>query len=113
VYEASKKYGITELESLAHQYIQRFRDGLTLSEILRESTDMFLKDPEDKTWFPNFIKGELQRILGSSELACSLHELYGGLGQNDRFDNIVFKMVVEILHVRLRSMSKDGKSFAI
>lgn len=110
VYEASRRYGITDLESLAHQYIQRFRDSLTLSEILRETRDTFLKDSGDETWIPNFIRGELQRILGPSEITQNLHELYKGLGHNDRFDTIVLKMVVEILHARLRSMSKDGKN---
>lgn len=113
VYEASRKYGIADLEHRAHQYIQHFGDKLSLAEILRETNDIFPRDPEDETWFSNYIGGELQRILGRSEISCSLDELYQGLGQNDRFDNIVLKMVVEILHVRLRSMSKDGKTFVI
>jgi hypothetical protein len=54
-----------------------------LSEILQEAKDIFLKDPKDKTWFPNFIKKELQQILGSIKSAHSLYKLYKGLDQND------------------------------
>lgn len=109
VYEASRKYGITDLEKLAYQYLQTFRSELSLSEILRETGDIFSRISEDETWFHDFIKEELRRILGASEIPHNLDELYKGLGQNTRFDNMVLKMVVEILHVRLLSMSKDGK----
>lgn len=111
VYEASRKYGIIDLENLAHQYIQRFGEGLTLSEILSETSDIFSRQWEDKDWFPDFIRGELQRFLGPSEISRNLDELSKGLGQNDRFDNIVLKIVVDILYARLRSTSKDGKTF--
>ncbi|EED11976.1 hypothetical protein TSTA_000530 [Talaromyces stipitatus ATCC 10500] len=110
VYEASRKYGIIDLENLAHQYTQRFRDQVSLSEILLETRDIFSRHPEDETWFQTFIRGELQRFLGPSGIARSLDELSKGLGRDDRFDNIVLKIVVEILSVRLRSMFKDGET---
>jgi hypothetical protein len=110
VCQASRKYGLTALEALAQHYIQRFSDELSLSDILREGSNVFSNLPEGETWFPNFIKGQLQRLLKPSELACNLDELYKSLGQNDHFDSTVLKVVVEILSVRLRSLSEDGKT---
>lgn len=112
VHEVSKKYGLVGLEALTQHYIQRFGDKLSLSDILRETRDIFSKLPEDETWFPNFIKGELQRMLKPSEVAYTLDELYKVLGQNDRFDNMVLKMVLEILSVHLRSQSRDEEVHA-
>jgi hypothetical protein len=112
VYEASRKYGIIDLENLAHRYIQRFGDEFSLSEILEEARDIFSRHPEDETWFPTFIRGELQRILRSFGIKRTLDQLHKSLGQNDRFDNIVLKIVVEILSTRLCSMFKDGKTFS-
>ncbi|KAJ5559396.1 hypothetical protein N7513_001795 [Penicillium frequentans] len=112
VYHASRKYALLNLESLAKHYIEHFGEGMSLHDILRLTRNVLSILPEGETWLPNYIQGHLKRLLETADANLRFEELYRSLGHDHYFDNVVMKMVVEMLSDRLRLVSdtlEDGK----
>ncbi|GFF59769.1 hypothetical protein IFM51744_10042, partial [Aspergillus udagawae] len=103
-YQASRAYKLPALEALAKRYMELFSEAMSTPEILRITREVFSKLPEDETWFSNHIKSSLEQWLVPGESASNLDSLYTALGQDHSFDNVVTKMMLEILSCRLRCL---------
>ncbi|KAJ9492029.1 hypothetical protein VN97_g1202 [Penicillium thymicola] len=104
VYHASRTWGLTDLEILSKQMMQRLDEEVPIIEMLRVMRDVFSSLPADETWFPGYIQGNLQRLLKPDDPGLGLRQFYNILGQDHQFDNAVTKMIIEILSLRLFSM---------
>ncbi|KAJ5225238.1 hypothetical protein N7468_006463 [Penicillium chermesinum] len=110
VYQASRTYQLPALEAFARSYIERFGEELSMPEILRTTTEVFSKLPDDETWLPKYIERNLWQSLTSSTSKFDLDEIYNALGQDHHFDNFVTKMMLEILLRPQEITSQDGKT---
>ncbi|KAJ5938323.1 hypothetical protein N7466_001457 [Penicillium verhagenii] len=110
VYHASRKHGILGLEPLAKHYVEQFGEELSLYDVLRLARDVFSTLPEGETWLPTYIKSHLLRLkLGN--LNTNLLELYSALGHDHHFDNIVMKMVVDMLSEHISDATLKSEIF--
>lgn len=106
-YQASRSYGLSGLEVIAKQKIDRLGEDMPVSEILRATRDVFSSLPVDETWLPLYIRRNLQRLVqpGGTEL----EDLFDTLGQDHRFDNTVMRIMLEIMSSRLVSLEDTPK----
>lgn len=111
VYQASSTCGIVDLELIANQKMQQLDEELPILEILRAMRDVFSSLPVGETWLPGCIQGNLQRLLKTEDLGLCLRDFYNILGLDHRFDNVLMKMIPEIISAGVFSMNKQhGKS---
>lgn len=114
VYQASRSYGLSDLEVMAKEKIKRLGKEIPIREILEATRDVFSSLPADETWLPDYLEESLQRLLKSGR--HDLGELYDTLGQDHGFDNTVMKIMLEILSTRLLSLDnapQESKSSSI
>ncbi|KAJ5979650.1 hypothetical protein N7481_006948 [Penicillium waksmanii] len=104
VYQASRTWGLTDLEILAQQKMQQLDKELPVLELLRVMRDIFSSLPVGETWVPGYIQANLQRSLKPNDPGLGLREFYDIIGQDHQFDNAVMKMIIEILSIRIFSM---------
>ncbi|KAJ5654767.1 hypothetical protein N7490_001770 [Penicillium lividum] len=104
VYHASRTWGLTGLEVLSQQKMHHLDEELPVLEILPVMRDVFSSLPAGETWLPDYIQGHLQRSLKPNDPRLGLHEFYEVIGQDHQFDNVVMKMIIEILSIRIFSM---------
>ncbi|KAJ5469743.1 hypothetical protein N7539_009361 [Penicillium diatomitis] len=97
IYQASRTYQLPSLEALARDYIERFGEEMSISDILRTTSEVFSNLPEDETWLPKYIERNLRHSLRSSKSKFDVDELYKAFGQDHYFDNTVTRMMLEIL----------------
>ncbi|PYH99224.1 hypothetical protein BO71DRAFT_425378 [Aspergillus ellipticus CBS 707.79] len=110
-YHASRTYGLPELETLAKQKMKQLDKEVPVLEVLQATRDVFSGLPASETWLPIYIEGNLQRLLEPEDPALGLRDVYNILGRDHQFDNLVMKIILEILSVRLRSMQdQHGRS---
>jgi hypothetical protein len=100
-YQASRAYKLPALEALAKRYMELFSETMATPEILQITMEVFSKLPEDETWFSNHIRSSLEQWLAPRESTTNFDLLYKVLGQDHSFDNVVTKMMLEILSSRL------------
>lgn len=100
-YQASRAYKLPALEALAKRYMELFSGAMATTEILQITMEVFSKLPEDETWFSNHIRSSLEQWLVPRESTTNFDSLYKILGQDHFFDNVVTKMMLEILSSRL------------
>jgi hypothetical protein len=100
-YQASRAYKLPALEALAKRYMEVFSEAMATPEILQITREVFSKLPEDETWFSNHIRSSLEQWLAPRESTSNFDSLYKVLGQDHSFDNVVTKMMLEILSSRL------------
>ncbi|KAJ5438138.1 uncharacterized protein N7458_009136 [Penicillium daleae] len=77
--------------------MELFSELMSTLEILQITREVFSKLPEDETWFSNHIRSCLEQWLGPRESTLNFDSLYTVLGQDHSFDNVVTKMMLEIL----------------
>jgi hypothetical protein len=113
VYQASRTYGLTDLEALAKYYVEHLGEEMSTHDILRITRDVFSKLPEGETWLPSYIEKALKCLLKPGNSEFDLDDVYKTLGHDHHFDNTVMKMMVQILSAHLRSwgdaLKDDGK----
>lgn len=100
-YHASRVYQLSALEVLAKGYIEDFGEEMSTPDTLRITREVLSKLPNDETWLLNHIKLSLEKWLLRDESNIDLDALYTVLGQDHSFDNVVTKMMLEILSSRL------------
>lgn len=88
-------------ESLAKRCMELFSEAISTPEIFRITRENFSKFFGDETWFSNHIKSSLEQWLVPGESTSNSDSLYTVLGQDRYFDNVVMKMMPEILFNRL------------
>lgn len=113
VYQASRTWGISDLEKLAKPNIESLGKGMPIFDILCTTRDVFSSLPEDETWLPKYIERSFQRLLRPGKIGYGLNGIYSTLGQSHRFDNTVMKIMLNILShqiVSLENSLEDGKS---
>lgn len=111
VYQASRTYGLAELEILAKQKMKQLDEEVPILEVLQVTRDVFSNLPAGETWLPSYIEGNLQRLLEPEDPAFGLREFYNILGRDHQFDIVVMKMIIETLSIRLLSIQdRHGKS---
>ena len=101
-YQASRTYKLLALETLAKRYIELFGEGLTMPDILQITRKIFPKLPEDETWLPNHIKLRLKQLLVSGGSESDLDALHKVFGEENSFESVMTRMMLEILSHRLR-----------
>ncbi|KAJ5150388.1 hypothetical protein N7492_010739 [Penicillium capsulatum] len=110
VYQASRKYHIADLETLAKKYIEYFDEAISPFEILRSIKEIFSRLPEDEVWILGYAKRVLQRSFVSGNSRFNIDDFSGIMTDNDSFSRVIMLAMIEILSSHHRILENGSKS---
>ncbi|PYH88964.1 hypothetical protein BO71DRAFT_390574 [Aspergillus ellipticus CBS 707.79] len=113
VYHAARQYEISGLEVLAKEYMQRFNDAVTITQILDIARKVYSRLPSDEEWFHWYIRSKLFTAFMADEEQLKRDVKESGIGTEIHFDRFVFETMLDMYSTNLaswryRALKGDG-----
>ncbi|KAJ5117768.1 hypothetical protein N7448_011400 [Penicillium atrosanguineum] len=104
VYRASRQYNLTDLGIMARKYMKHYGEAMSVVEILRSTSKVFSKLPDDENWLSEYVKEALQRSFMSAKSPFNVRDILGLCGDDLCFHTAVMRFVVEILSSHVQDL---------
>jgi hypothetical protein len=103
-YQAARKYGLPELESVARKYIEHFGALMELEDILDTAVDVFMKLPHDEVWFQSYLRGYFVQSYRENMHFFHREEFTRSTGRCPPLDRTILQLTVDILSARIAEL---------
>jgi len=109
VYCAARLYTLDGLIGHAIRSMELFSKELSVFQILDITSDVYSKLPEDESWFPDYLKTQIENAFKLDEITFAQKEFLNHIGKTPAFDKALARIMVDIFTNKQTIMTQNGR----